>query len=118
VCVAVFVYVGVCSCMVAHSDDGMGDGMVRREVGVPDTDGMVVKRLVRQVVSKYSADSSLAGAGLWMEAVGWKADGSVKDECKKQAKSLLKRQQGNMHLWVCSCLLYFWSMCVLRRQGG
>jgi hypothetical protein len=59
--------------------------------------------LVRTVGARFAGDSLVAGAGLWMEAVGWKAldaGGEGKDECKKQAKSLLKRQQGNLHLWA------------------
>ena len=62
-----------------------------------------VRRLVRTVGARFAGDSLVAGAGLWMEAVGWKAldaGGEGKDECKKQAKSLLKRQQGNLHLWA------------------
>ena len=61
-----------------------------------------IRRLVRTVVARFAGDSLVAGAGLWMEAVGWNArgDGAGKDECKKQAKLLLKRQQGNLHLWA------------------
>jgi hypothetical protein len=88
-----------------------------------------VKQIVRQVGTKFSGDALLAGAWLWMEAVGWKAggggekvgghgqvgegggseggkdkDGAKKqgkqDDLKKQAKLLLKRQQRNLSLWA------------------
>ena len=97
--------------VVGESECAGGGGGAREERqeaegggGAGDEEHLcVVRQCVKQVVARFAGDALLAGAGLWMDAVGWSAVGAAtggKDECKKQAKMLLKKQQGNLHVWA------------------